>query len=58
MDNEWSDEKKQFSLWEEYLIHDKRGFDEYFSEEFGFTCDVDISYEQRKLLCEKLIGGK
>ena len=47
-----------YSLWEKYLINDKRGFEEFFSEEFGFTIDEAITYKQLKLLCEKLIGGK
>ena len=47
-----------YSLWEKYLIYDKRGFNEYFSEEFGFTIDEGITYKQLKLLCEKLIGRK
>jgi hypothetical protein len=50
--------QKMYSLWEKYLINDKRGFEEFFSEEFGFTIDEAITYKQLKLLCEKLIGGK
>ena len=53
-----TDGQKMYSLWEKYLINDKRGFNEYFSEEFGFTIDEGITYKQLKLLCEKLIGRK
>tara|TARA_R100001509_G_scaffold154589_1_gene116326 strand:- start:206 stop:580 length:375 start_codon:yes stop_codon:yes gene_type:complete len=52
------DQGKIFDLWNEYLYLDKRSFNEYFSEEFGFTCDEDITYNQMKFLCEKLIGRK
>lgn len=53
-----SDEKKIMELWDDYLAYDKRSFNEYFSEEHGFTCNDDITYKQMKVLCEKLIGGK
>lgn len=53
-----TEEEKMYSLWCKYLIYDKRGFEEYFSEEFGFTIDEGITYKQLKLLCEKLIGRK
>ena len=50
------DQEKIEQLWNEYLYLDKRSFNEYFSEEFGFTCDDSITYKQMKVLCEKLIG--
>ena len=53
-----SDEENIFELWEKYLYNDKRSFNEYFSEEFGFTCDEGITYKQLKFLCETLIGRK
>ena len=52
------DQEKIEKLWNEYLYLDKRSFNEYFSEEFGFTCDEGITYKQMKVLCEKLIGRK
>ena len=52
------DQGRIFDLWNEYLYLDKRSFNEYFSEEFGFTCDEGITYKQMKVLCEKLIGRK
>ena len=52
------DQEKIVDLWNEYLYLDKRSFNEYFSEEFGFTCDDSITYNQMKVLCEKLIGRK
>jgi hypothetical protein len=52
------DQEKIVDLWNDYLYLDKRSFNEYFSEEFGFTCDDGITYKQMKVLCEKLIGGK
>ena len=52
------DQEKIEKLWNEYLYLDKRSFNEYFSEEFGFTCDDSITYKQMKVLCEKLIGRK
>jgi len=52
------DQGRIFDLWNEYLYLDKRSFNEYFSEEFGFTCDDSITYKQMKVLCEKLIGRK
>ena len=53
-----SDEENIFELWEKYLYNDKRSFNEYFSEEFGFTCDEGITYKQLKFLCKTLIGRK
>ena len=53
-----TDQDKIGELWNEYLYRDKRSFNEYFSEEHGFTCNDDITYKQMKVLCEKLIGGK
>ena len=52
------DQEKIVDLWNKYLYKDKRSFNEYFSEEFGFTCDEGITYKQMKVLCEKLIGRK
>ena len=52
------DQHKIEELWNEYLYLDKRSFNEYFSEEFGFTCDDSITHKQMKVLCEKLIGEK
>jgi regulator of sirC expression with transglutaminase-like and TPR domain len=52
------EQEKIVDLWNEYLYLDKRSFNEYFSEEFGFTCDEGITYKQMKVLCEKLIGRK
>jgi len=52
------DQEKIVDLWNDYLYLDKRSFNEYFSEEFGFTCDEGITYKQMKVLCEKLIGRK
>ena len=52
------DQGRIFDLWKDYLYLDKRSFNEYFSEEFGFTCDEGITYKQMKVLCEKLIGRK
>ena len=52
------EQEKIVDLWNEYLYLDKRSFNEYFSEEFGFTCDEDITYNQMKVLCERLIGRK
>ena len=52
------DQEKIEQLWNEYLYLDKRSFNEYFSEEFGFTCDEGITYKQMKVLCEKLIRRK
>ena len=39
------DQHKIEELWNEYLANDKRSFNEYFSEEFGFTCDDSITYK-------------
>ena len=52
------DQGRIVDLWNDYLYLDKRSFNEYFSEEFGFTCDEGITYKQMKVLCEKLIGRK
>ena len=49
------DQGRIFDLWNDYLYLDKRSFNEYFSEEFGFTCDDSITYKQMKVLCETLI---
>ena len=45
------EQEKILSLWYEYLSNDKRSFNEYFSEEFGFTCDEGITYKQLRFLC-------
>jgi hypothetical protein len=45
------DQEKIKQLWNEYLYLDKRSFNEYFSEEFGFTCDEGITYKQLRFLC-------
>ena len=37
---------------------DKRSFNEYFSEEFGFTLDDDVTEEQLNYLVIKLIVQK
>ena len=42
------DQHKIEELWNEYLYLDKRSFNEYFSEEFGFTCDDSITHKQMK----------
>ena len=52
------DEEGILDLWSEYLAEDKRSFNEYFSEEFGFTCDEGITRKQLKFLCETLIRRK
>ena len=49
------DEEGILDLWTDYLAEDKRSFNEYFSEEFGFTCNEDITRKQLKFLCELLI---
>ena len=53
-----TDEENIRDLWDEYLIRDKRSFNEYFSEEHGIICEDSISFNQMKNLCEKLIGDK
>ena len=52
------DEENIVELWSEYLAEDKRSFNEYFSEEYGFTCDEGITHKQLKFLCKTLIGRK
>ena len=52
------DQGRILDLWSEYLAEDKRSFNEYFSEEFGFTCDEGITRKQLKFLCETLIRRK
>ena len=49
------DEEGILDLWTDYLAEDKRSFNEYFSEEFGFTCNEGITRKQLKFLCELLI---
>ena len=44
------DEEGILDLWIEYLAEDKRSFNEYFSEEFGFTCNEGITRKQLKFL--------
>ena len=50
------DQEKIEQLWNEYLYLDKRSFNEYFSEEYGFTCNEDITYKQMVVLCQKLLN--
>ena len=50
-----SEEDKCMMLWHDYMEWDKRGFQEFFIEEFGFSINDDITYKQLKLLCEVLI---
>ena len=45
-------------LWYILLSDDKRSFNEYFSEEFGFTCNEDITYKQMRLLCVMFFHNK
>jgi hypothetical protein len=52
------DQHKIEQLWNEYLANDKRSFNEYFSEEFGFTCDEDITYKQLRFLCVMFFHNK
>ncbi len=52
------DEEGIIELWSEYLAEDKRSFNEYFSEEFGFTCNEDITYKQMRLLCVMFFHNK
>ena len=49
------DEEGILDLRIEYLAEDKRSFNEYFSEEYGFTCNEGITHKQLKFLCELLI---
>jgi hypothetical protein len=51
-----TDQDKIGELWNEYLYRDKRSFNEYFSEEFGFTCNEGITYKQMLVLCQKLLN--
>tara|TARA_Y100000593_G_C4111326_1_gene238085 strand:- start:50 stop:439 length:390 start_codon:yes stop_codon:yes gene_type:complete len=53
-----TDQDKIGELWNEYLYRDKRSFNEYFSEEFGFTCNEDITYKQMRLLCVMFFHNK
>lgn len=48
-------EEKNYEIWAEYMSHDKRGFDEFFSYEFGITINEDINPKQLRFLCETLI---
>ena len=50
------DQGRIFDLWNDYLYLDKRSFNEYFSEEYGFTCNEDITYKQMAVLCQKLLN--
>ena len=43
-------------LWNGFFDTDKRSFNEYFSEEYGFTCNEDITYKQMLVLCQKLLN--
>jgi hypothetical protein len=53
-----TDQDKIGELWLEYLYRDKRSFNEYFSEEFGFTPNEDITYKQLRLLCVMFFHNK
>ena len=51
-----TDEEKIEDLWHVFFDTDKRSFNEYFSEEYGFTCNEDITYKQMVVLCQKLLN--
>jgi len=51
-----TDEEKIEDLWHVFFDTDKRSFNEYFSEEYGFTCNEDITYKQMLVLCQKLLN--
>ena len=50
-----TEEEKCMELWHDYMEWDKRGFSEFFLDEFGITIHDCITYKQLKLLCEVLI---
>ena len=51
-----TDQDKIGELWHVFFDTDKRSFNEYFSEEYGFTCNEDITYKQMLVLCQKLLN--
>ena len=51
-----TDEEKIEDLRHVFFDTDKRSFNEYFSEEYGFTCNEDITYKQMLVLCQKLLN--
>ena len=51
-----TDQDKIGELWNVFFDTDKRSFNEYFSEEYGFTCNEDITYKQMLVLCQKLLN--
>ena len=51
-----TDQDKIGELWNVFFDTDKRSFNEYFSEEYGFTCNEDITYKQMVVLCQKLLN--
>ena len=55
-DKRKTDEEKIEDLWHVFFDTDKRSFNEYFSEEYGFTCNEDITYKQMAVLCQKLLN--
>ena len=48
-----TEQNKILSLWEKYLIKDKRSFNEYFEEEHNIILKDCLSYKELKALCEK-----
>ena len=56
LDKRKTDEEKIEDLWHVFFDTDKRSFNEYFSEEYGFTCNEDITYKQMLVLCQKLLN--
>ena len=56
LDKRKTDEEKIEDLWHVFFDTDKRSFNEYFSEEYGFTCNEDITYKQMAVLCQKLLN--
>ena len=56
LDKRKTDEEKIEDLWHVFFDTDKRSFNEYFSEEYGFTCNEDITYKQMVVLCQKLLN--
>lgn len=56
LDKRKTDEEKIEDLWHVFFDTDKRSFNEYFSEEYGFTCNEDITYKQMVILCQKLLN--
>ena len=56
LDKRKTDEEKIEDLWHVFFDTDKRSFNEYFSEEYGFTCNEDITYKQMVVWCQKLLN--